>query len=788
MPGANYVVALILEATDKNATQVLGTTGNEVERFADRSEQMGQRVQRAFAGAAIAMTFGRAVPVMQRSIALYSEADAAITSLGSAVRYAGEDFDAAKRFLDEYVEDGLMPLSQATVGLKNLLLAGYGLEKSKEMLRALKDFAAFGRQGQLSMGEAVLRATEGLKNQMSQLVDNAGLTKNLSVMYREYAQSVGKGAGSLSEAEKITAVYLGTMGEWEAVHGDAAKASEQLVGVLARHDASIRTLYETIGAGLEPALRQVLGALGPTVQGITDFANANPEATATLLGGAGLVAGVGALAAAFALIGSGGALVVAVLAGLSGLVTWLVKVQKAKERVGAATVQVVEAHKREAEKVRALAKEYEELTKKAEPTFGEKERIHEITEDLVDIVPTLSGLLKDEATAHGDVAAAARDHASALDELAARGEKELRRELAVTKNRKAVIEMLIATTEATLEANRAFWESQPPGANQTAQYVTILEELNAQLEQEEARYWDIASALAHLMGLPTELPLGLDAETFRSGAEVIAQGAGDVAEKVKEVWGVMRISTPEIDAFFDVWGKGVPTNWEDLLDFFREWYDWLFYTSSETKKGTAELTSFEKKLGQATEGWGDFEDYGVGAITSFTASFGDALFIISQAHGDTVERLKELWQSFFEMLWREIFRLAAQKAALSILSFFMPALFAEEGGKLKRAAGGGTLVGPSAGFDRVPVLAGIEETILTVDLTRRLERFLADVETVRAATLARDIQRDSELIAGDTYHITIETPDAATFRTMLRSGSLGREIEVARRHGRLPRY
>jgi hypothetical protein len=48
-------------------------------------------------------------------------------------------------------------------------------------MNRFKDSAAFGKQGALSFGEAIRGATEGIKNGNSILVDNAGVTKNLSV-------------------------------------------------------------------------------------------------------------------------------------------------------------------------------------------------------------------------------------------------------------------------------------------------------------------------------------------------------------------------------------------------------------------------------------------------------------------------------------------------------------------------------------------------------------------------------------------------------------------------------
>jgi hypothetical protein len=63
-----------------------------------------------------------------------------------------------------------MSVSQASTGLKNLLLAGFGLDQAVILMNRFKDSAAFGRQGALSFGDAITSATEGIKNGNSILV------------------------------------------------------------------------------------------------------------------------------------------------------------------------------------------------------------------------------------------------------------------------------------------------------------------------------------------------------------------------------------------------------------------------------------------------------------------------------------------------------------------------------------------------------------------------------------------------------------------------------------------
>lgn len=153
----------------------------------------------------------------------YAETQAAQVGLESILAAQGKDVSQAKAWLQEYTRDGLIPLADAYTAYKNLSSAGYTDDQTQSVLQNLKDSAAFARQRSLTMGEAVKSATDGIRNENSVLVDNAGVTKNLSVIWEEYAASIGKGVGSLTAAEKRLATVEGLMRETAFQTGDAAR-------------------------------------------------------------------------------------------------------------------------------------------------------------------------------------------------------------------------------------------------------------------------------------------------------------------------------------------------------------------------------------------------------------------------------------------------------------------------------------------------------------------------------------------------------------------------------------
>lgn len=786
----NYVVAIILEGQDKDLKRTLKESGVEVDNFADKAESGGQRIQQALTGAAIAMTFGKSIPLMRKAIEMYAEAESAQTSLGTAAKYAGTSFDDALVFLQDYTQDGLIPVAQASLALKNLLLAGYGLERSKEMLLALKDFAAYGRQGQLSMGEAVQRATEGLKNQMSQLVDNAGLTKNLAVMYREYAQSVGKGAGSLTEEEKITAIYLGTMKEWPAVHGDASRASDQLVGDMARQEARTRTLYEALGKGLEPAYRQMLKPLGDVTDAITAFAKANPEATATLLGGAGLVAAVGALAAAFALMGPAGAIVVGVSAAVVGIAALVAKFRAEQAGLTEKLRDTAVTARDQADEIRGLWNEYKELSKHTEPTKEDQERIDEIGIALASSIPGVTTALLDQKGAWEGAEEAVGSYLGTLETISQAALNTLK-----VQRQRILNELGIAE-----KAYEDFAETVYPKAEDIPEGMTFedffggvslkeqmkLEELNAPILRLREEFKRVQEAIDAVSGTAAEMEAA------------IKTGSGGAGEAVEQTTVGISDANAALQHFIVLWEKLTGLDFPDTAaEGFELLLNLMHSVGSTTEDAEKKVSSLERKLKQATRGWGDMEQFGVNAAVGVTSAFGSSLAAILKNTGDTSEQLREIWNSFFDWMIEAIAQMVAQWAALKILQAIFPgfSLFGAEGGQVKRAAGGGMVAraagggvfrGPVAGFDRVPVLAQIDEAFLSTDLTRRIDRMVGDYESGRSAS-AVAAPAPSFAVAGPgnegTTVYQIYALDANSVTEQIRRGTLGRELRDAQLYG-----
>ena len=183
---------------------------------------------------------GTLVGEIGRAITLSSQATAAFMGLASVAAHFGANVEEAKSAAARLSSDGLMKVSEAALGLKNLLASGFSLPQAVRLMEAFKDSAAFGRQASLDFGYAVVSATEGIKNQNSILVDNAGVTKNLSVILKEAGFSVDALSRVSTDAKVRMALFNGILKETSAQTGDAKRLTETYSGAVSK----LKTQYE----------------------------------------------------------------------------------------------------------------------------------------------------------------------------------------------------------------------------------------------------------------------------------------------------------------------------------------------------------------------------------------------------------------------------------------------------------------------------------------------------------------------------------------------------------------
>lgn len=161
--------------------------------------------------AAIGAALGTAFTVRE-AVNQATELERSFTSLRLVANSVGADFNRLEQAATEFASDGIIPLDDVTNSFRNLLLNFDGdVDRTINTFKTFADSASVARQANLSLGQAIVGASEGLKQDISNKVDNAGITENLSQLTREYAESIGKTANELTSAEKASAEYFGIL-------------------------------------------------------------------------------------------------------------------------------------------------------------------------------------------------------------------------------------------------------------------------------------------------------------------------------------------------------------------------------------------------------------------------------------------------------------------------------------------------------------------------------------------------------------------------------------------------
>ena len=256
---------LILDS-NKFDNSVKNKTKSTENAFSTSMRKIGTFVASAFAVGTI-VNFGK------KAVDAASEVQSAWTGLNSIVQGTGNSFAVAQKFISDYTKDGLTTITEATTAYKNLLSRGYDTSQIENTMIALKDSAAFGRQASYDLGEAIVTATEGLKNENSILVDNAGVTKNVAKMWEDWAKAHGTTTSAMTQAQKIEAEYNGILEETKFQVGDALTYTKTFGGQIQQLTASFTNMKIAVGKVVTPIAQLFIPVINNAINAITNLFN-----------------------------------------------------------------------------------------------------------------------------------------------------------------------------------------------------------------------------------------------------------------------------------------------------------------------------------------------------------------------------------------------------------------------------------------------------------------------------------------------------------------------------------
>lgn len=274
-------------------------------RGADGMRNLGSALAGLGAGAALTKLVREMQSVVAESTKLYN----AFQGLNAVAKGFGIQTGDAQQAAQDLAKRGFLTLTESVLAFKTAMSSGLDLGESAKLINSLADSAAYNRQSFYTMGGAIQASLDGIKNGNSVLSDAVGVTKNLSVMQKEYAESIGTTAGRLTDAEKIQAAYYGFMREGAIFTGNADEAMQGFTGTQNRFAQATNEARVALGESFTPVVQKTLESLTPTIIALADFVTEHKALVAGLATGtAGMLAFVTVLATvppALALIKAG---------------------------------------------------------------------------------------------------------------------------------------------------------------------------------------------------------------------------------------------------------------------------------------------------------------------------------------------------------------------------------------------------------------------------------------------------------------------------------------------------
>lgn len=273
--GATSIGTISLDLVLNNTNfrqQLNGINSMTTQQLTPGFSKLGKVIAMAFS-AKVVLDFGKACTKS------FETAEQGAMKLYATLSGQGMGFNAADNFISKYVEDGLVSLAEAQTAYANLAAMGMDTSQIENIMNTLKDSASVARQTSYTIGQAITTATSGMKQGLSNVVDNAGIDTNLSKMEEAYKKLYGI-TRELTQEEKNAAYEMGVLNEGAKYAGSAEKMTERYSGSVSRLKAAFEKLKVSLGSiishVLEPinnALTMIINKLNVAAEAFANFLN-----------------------------------------------------------------------------------------------------------------------------------------------------------------------------------------------------------------------------------------------------------------------------------------------------------------------------------------------------------------------------------------------------------------------------------------------------------------------------------------------------------------------------------
>ena len=193
------------------------------------------------------VSFAGIIRAIKNTVQEMQDMQSTILGFNTMIEVQGLSVDRANDFVKKYASDGLVSLQGAMTQYKNFTLRGFKAEEIERLMTIAKDFAIVNKKAGVDLETALINLSEGIKLDLSRLMDASGLSKNLSNIYSDYANEIGKGVSSLTDEERNKAILKYFEGMNRYSEGNAAKIAKTFIGTVSRLKTQTKYMFAEIG-------------------------------------------------------------------------------------------------------------------------------------------------------------------------------------------------------------------------------------------------------------------------------------------------------------------------------------------------------------------------------------------------------------------------------------------------------------------------------------------------------------------------------------------------------------
>lgn len=257
----------------------------EIEQQNERVQNSNNNLDANFIAmsASIVISLTKITSAIDDGVKKYNSYVNSMNALQKTAKATNNSMTEIEETMDDVNQFKFIDDADLTKSMQNLLRYGFTVKQASELLKVMQDAAVGNKEPQYELSEAIKVTTDGIRMENSVLSNAVGVEKNIAKMHEEYAQKIGKTTDTLTQAEKVQAVYNGFMSEAKDFTGSAAEMASSYQGQQAQLNATNIELSRTIGESMIPALTQYNSLQLSITKGLTEFIANHKSATSGVI-------------------------------------------------------------------------------------------------------------------------------------------------------------------------------------------------------------------------------------------------------------------------------------------------------------------------------------------------------------------------------------------------------------------------------------------------------------------------------------------------------------------------